>query len=93
MNRRYSPWFFSPNGLCFAEYTVLTDDYFVAAILLYALTSAACGLAGSLPALVAARILPPLSSQPSRWSPAPRPMGSTCCRRPIWIGCWRSWRA
>ena len=29
MNRRYSPWFFSPNGLCFAEYTVLTDEYFV----------------------------------------------------------------
>ncbi len=22
---RYSPWFFFPNGLCFAKYTVLTD--------------------------------------------------------------------
>ena len=25
MNCRYSPWFFFPDGLCFAEYTVLTD--------------------------------------------------------------------
>ena len=25
MNSRFGPWIFSPDGLCFAEYTVLTD--------------------------------------------------------------------
>ena len=25
MNCRYGPWFFFPDRLCFAEYTVLTD--------------------------------------------------------------------
>jgi len=29
MNCRYGPWFFFPDGLCFAEYTILTDLYFV----------------------------------------------------------------
>jgi len=25
MNCRYGPWIFSPDGLCFAKYTILTD--------------------------------------------------------------------
>jgi hypothetical protein len=29
MNYSYSPWFFFPYGLCFAEDTVLLDKYFI----------------------------------------------------------------